>query len=91
MKTLMIYDSTGQIFSSPITGSYATPQGGLNFIEIEIPEGKILKKVDTTVTPNVPIYEDIPKSDIEIANEKIAELEKEAADMNYVLMMGGLI
>jgi hypothetical protein len=91
MSTLLIYDSTGQIFSSPITGSYTTPQGSLQFLEVEIPGGKILTGVDTSVTPNVPVYEDIPQSDQEIADANIAALEAENANINYALMMGGLV
>lgn len=91
MTTLIIYDSTGTIFSSPIMGGYQKPQGDLKFLEVEIPEGKILKGVDVSITPNVAILEDIPQTDIELANEKIDELETENASINYALMMGGLI
>lgn len=90
MKTLIIYDNTGYIYFQ-MTNGYRVPEGGLDFLEIEIPEGKIVKSVDISVMPNVAIFEDIPKSDIEIATTKITELEKEAADINYALMMGGLI
>lgn len=87
MKTLIIYDTTGQIFSSPITGSYISPQGQLNYLEIEIPDGKILKSVDTTVTPNIPIYEDIPKTDMEKLQEKVEDLIQANAELTSIVAM----
>ena len=79
MNTLVIYDNTGQIFSSPITGSYLTPQGGLNYLEVQIPEGKTLKSIDTSVTPNIPVYEDIPVSELDNLKQQVTDLQ------NYII------
>jgi len=87
MKTLVIYDGLGVIFSSPITGGYIKPEGTLNFLEIEIPTDKILIRVNTKVTPNVPIFEDIPLSETEILREKVAE--QEAALIELATIIGG--
>jgi len=89
MKILAIYDNTGYIFAT--INNYEIPQGGIQYLEIEIPEGKIIKNIDVSVTPNVPVYEDIPKSIIEQANVDIIALKAQVADTEYALMMGGLI
>ncbi|NSB16752.1 hypothetical protein [Clostridium beijerinckii] len=73
MKTLILYDNTGRIFLQ-ISNTYLTPEGGINYLEIEIPTGKRVFKVDTSVTPNVPVYEDIPKSEIDILKETVDAL-----------------
>lgn len=86
MKTLIIYDNTGYIYLQQ-TGTYRTPEGGLNFLEAEIPEGKILKKVDTTVTPNVPVYEDIPLTETELLKKRVEE--QEAALVELASLIGG--
>lgn len=87
MKTLIIYDNNGTIFLQ-ISGSYAIPQGGLQFIEIEIPEGQILKGVDITKTPHAPILEDIPKSELEILKEQVNNIAQANAELTSIVAMG---
>ncbi|MDF2884975.1 MAG: hypothetical protein K0R54_5546 [Clostridiaceae bacterium] len=87
MKTLIIYDNTGTIFSSPISGSYQEPQGQLNYLEAEIPEGKILKGVDVNKTPNVPILEDIPKTDLEKTQNQLLETQAQLADLQEKILL----
>ena len=79
MNTLIIYDNTGYIIST-ISGAIRDPQGGVQFIWTIIPVGKQIKitdgiGVDVTVTPNLAILEDIPKTELEIANERITATE----------------
>jgi hypothetical protein len=74
METLVIYDDNGTIYSSPITGGYIEPTGALHYLEIEIPEGKRLKSVDVSVTPNVPVYEDIPLSETQLLQQQVDSL-----------------
>lgn len=69
---LVIYDNTGYIFL--IGTGFPEPQG-LQHMYIEIPEGKYLKKINTSVTPHKPIFEDIPKSDVELLTERVSNLE----------------
>lgn len=57
MKTLVIYDITGHIIQQN-SGNVYKPQG-IPFLEIEIPEGKILKSINTTKEPHEPVYRDI--------------------------------
>lgn len=82
MKTLIIYDNKGSIFSQ-MSGNYLVPQGGIQFLEIEIPEGKQLNRVDVSVTPHQAILEDIPLSEIE-------QLKQTIADLTEVVLMGGM-
>lgn len=86
MNTLIIYDNDGRIFTQ-ITGNYALPQGGVQYLEVQIPEGKRIKSgigVDTSVTPHQAILEDIPKTDVQLLKEQVADLQ-------YELMMKGAI
>lgn len=63
MKTLIIYDMTGRIIAQ-IPGSYTVPVG-IPYLEVEIPKDSYPTSVNVSVTPNVVVYENIPKSDIE--------------------------
>ena len=78
-KTLIIYDTTGYIIQQ-ITGSYRVPEG-IPYLEIDMDnyKGKIIDKIDVSVTPNVPVFMDLPKTELELATEKISNLE------NYIL------
>ena len=70
--TLIIYDDQGQIFSQ-ITGNYLVPQGGVQFIEVEVPEGKRVAGVDVSAAPHQVILEDIPPSEFDILKQSLAE------------------
>ncbi|MEK4283215.1 hypothetical protein [Ureibacillus sp. FSL K6-0165] len=87
MKTLVIYDSEGSIIQQ-ITGSYRVPVG-IPYLEIEVPPGKIVVAVN--VETKEPIFEDIPKSDIEILRNKIAEQEQAILELTTTLaiLQGG--
>lgn len=88
MKTLIIYDDTGLIYLT-MSGTYLVPQGGVQYLEVEIPEGKILKNIDVTVNPNVPIYEDIPLTEIEVLKKRIEE--QDAALVELASLVGGTV
>lgn len=81
--TLVIYDNDGKVISQ-ITGGYIIPNGGVQYLEIEIPQGKRITGVDMTATPNVPIFEDVPPATVDTLQQRMAELE-------YNLMMNGVI
>ncbi|MFT8352821.1 hypothetical protein [Clostridium saccharoperbutylacetonicum] len=87
MSTLIIYDNTGTIFSSPITGSYKKPQGDLKYLEIELPENKVLKGIDTSKTPNVPILEDIPKTELEKTQDQLLETQAQLANLQEQILV----
>jgi hypothetical protein len=74
MKTLIMYDNTGYIYLQ-MSGIYRVPQGNVQFIEIEVPTDKRVKEIDITVTPNVPIYEDAPKTESELLKQQLLETQ----------------
>jgi len=88
MKTLVIYDNTGYVYLQQ-TGTYREPQGGINYLVIEIPEGKILKNINTSVTPNIPVYEDIQLSEAELLKKRVEE--QEAALIELASLIGGTV
>ena len=70
MKTLIIYDSTGYVImqeESPIR----EPQGGIQFIYANVPNGQRVVKIDTSKTPHEAIFETIPPTE----NDRITSLE----------------
>lgn len=81
MKTLVIYDDKGLVFSQS-TGDYKKPEG-INYIETSIPEGKVLVGVDTI--NKTPILEDLPKSEMELLKQKLEETEEA---INFLIMGG---
>lgn len=85
MKTLIIYDNSGQIFTT-IKDGYLLPQGGLQYLEEEIPEGKHATRVDISVTPHKAILEDIPPSEIDILRD---DLNQAVVELSKLIAMGG--
>lgn len=88
MNTLIIYDNTGYVVSQ-MAGSVREPQGGVQFLWIEIPEGQRLKTtkgigVDVSTTPHQAILEKVI-SEKEI---RAAEIEVQVYE---ILMEGGLL
>jgi hypothetical protein len=86
MKTLMIYDITGYVYLQ-MSGNYRVPQGGIQFLETEIPEGKVLKGIDVSKTPNVPILDDIPKTDLEKTQDQLLETQAQLADLQEKILL----
>lgn len=85
MQTLIIYDNSGDIFSQ-ISGEYNVPNGGVQFLETEAPEGKRIVGVDISVTPHQAILEDIPKTEVELLKEQLIATQQ-AVDF---LLLGGI-
>ena len=86
MKTLVIYDDSGYVLITQ-SGSYRIPEGGVQYLEVEIPTDKRLISIDTTKSPHVPIYEEIEPSEIEILKKR--QEEQEAALIELAAMLGG--
>lgn len=80
-KTQIIYDEIGYILS--IQQGYPAPREpiGVNFLWVEIPQGKQIKTtdsigVDVTKTPHEVILEDVPPSEIDLLrteNKKLSD------------------
>lgn len=87
MKILILYDNAGYIYLT-YSNTYRVPQGGINYLEVEIPEGKRIVSIDTTKTPNMPVFEDIPKTEIELLKEKVNDLAQANAELTSIVAMG---
>lgn len=92
MNTLIIYDNTGYVIFQ-VAGSIREPQGGVQFLWVEIQDGKQLKitdgiGVDVTKTPHQAILQDIPKTEIELLKEQLTLTQAAVDDL---LMAGGSI
>ena len=83
-KTLVIYDNNGTIFTQ-ISGNYIKPVG-LQHIEIEIPERKILVGVNPTTQE--PILEDVPKTEAELLREELEATQLALAELAETLLGG---
>lgn len=79
MRVLIIYDNSGKIFTQ-IAGDFIEPVG-LQYLVIEIPNGKNITRVDTSVIPHVPIFEELPKTEKELLQEQIDGLTIALAEM----------
>lgn len=77
MNTLIIYDATGYIISQT-TGTVREPIG-IPFLWVEIPEGKSVMSVDPTT--NTPVYEDSPKSKVQLLQEQVDSLNIAMAEI----------
>jgi len=75
MKLLTIYDNNGKIYSQ-LYGDYPIPESDLKFLETEIPEGKTLSRIDTTLITPIPVYEELPPTDIEKVNTQMTAILK---------------
>lgn len=81
MKTLIIYDTTGYIYFQ-MSGAYRIPEGGLNYSEVDIPEGKMVTSIDVSKTPNIPVFTDIPKT---VTEERIQAVEDSNAELMAIV------
>lgn len=75
MRALVIYDSTGRIWSI-IYGEDSVPQG-LQCMWVDIPDGATLERIDVTDAANPqPVYNHPPESDIGRLQKQVKELEE---------------
>lgn len=88
MKTLVIYDNVGYIYLQLTSDENRIPQGGINYLEVEVPVGKTIKSIDISVAPNEPIYEDMPKSELELLKEQVDNLTEANAELTSIVAMG---
>lgn len=84
MNTLIIYDSTGYIIYQA-TGSVREPVG-IPFMWVEIPEGKQAVSVDISGETHIPIFEDLPKSETQLLQDQVNDL-----NIAMAALMGGAL
>lgn len=79
LKTLIIYDNEGYIIQQ-ITGSYRVPIG-VPYLEVDESSyaGKIIKGVN--VQTKKLVLEDIPKTELQLAQKRIETLEKDKTEL----------
>lgn len=87
MQTLIIYDNEGTILLQQ-TGSYKIPQGGVQYLLTEIPEGKLAVSVDAE--NKTVILKDMPKTETSILKDELEQLKNDMADLIFEMAMGGL-
>lgn len=84
MNSLIIYDSTGFIISQ-MAGSVREPVG-IPFMWLEVPKGKRIVSIDVSTETYTPIFENLPKSEIEVLKDQL-QATQQAVDF---LLMGGM-
>lgn len=88
MKTLVIYDNDGKIFSQ-VGGIYTLPQGGVQYLEVDVPDGEIIVTINTSVEPHQAVLEYKPLSETEILKKQTAMQEQAIADLTmYIATIG---
>lgn len=95
MNTLIVHDNTGYIIS--ITSGDPNPREpiGVPFLWVDIPEGKQVKitngvGVDTSVTPNQVILEDIPPNEVDTLKQQVIELQDALVEIADIVAGGAV-
>lgn len=83
MDTLVIYDETGFIYVEQ-TGDFRTPQGLRNLV-VKVPTGKRVKSITISETGDTVVYEDLPKSPMQLLQEQLDNVQSALDDV----LMGG--
>lgn len=85
VRTLIFFDSTGKIYFSMTVDEIPT---GLERFVFNIPENKQVERMDMTDPKNpVPVYAEIPESDMTKAQKDIENLEIALAEI-YEMIIG---
>lgn len=66
---LAIYDDNGRIITE--NTEKAAIVGSLYFMEVTVPEGKVLDHIDTSSADHVAVFVDVPKSNLEQLQETV--------------------
>lgn len=69
---VVIYDDNGKVWYN---GSGNGEPVGLPFLNVEIPEGKYLESIDVTGDTPAPVFKEYPKTEMQLLQERVAELE----------------
>ena len=84
MKALVIYDTTGKIWSI-IYGEQKAPQGLLSMF-VDVPDGATLDKIDVTDSENPkPVFNYLPESDIGRLKKQVTDLEDQLTEAQLAL------
>ena len=87
MNTLIIYDTKGLIITQR-SGSDVKEPTGVPYLWVDIPVGKYVTSIDVSVTPNVAILADLPKSETQLLQDKLDLMQKA---LDELIITGGTI
>ncbi len=87
MQTLTIYDNEGFILNQ-MQGSDLREPVGVPFIWVEIPQGKMLIKMDVTGEEHTPVFEDLPKNETQLLGEQVILMQQAIDDL---ILAGGAL
>ena len=79
MQTIAVYDTTGRIIYQG-SGDMYEPVG-IPLIRVTVPAGKVLKSIDTTGEEPAPVYEDLPKTELDNVKEQLAAVQIALAEV----------
>lgn len=75
MKTLVVFESSGGIlYMVPTNGTYKT-------LEVEVPEGKMLERIELSGEEIQPVFIDQPVTLNQELEKKLEEAEKERTEL----------
>ena len=75
MKMLVVYEPSGRIlYMVPSSGNYKT-------LEVEVPEGKLLERIEFSGEEVQPVFIDQPVTLTQDLEKKLEEAEKERAEL----------
>lgn len=79
MEVLVIYDTTGRIIYQG-SGDVYEPVG-IPSIRVTVPNGKRLISIDVSKEEHAPVYEDLPKSELDSVKEQLAAIQIALAEV----------
>jgi|LSQX01.2.fsa_nt_gb hypothetical protein len=82
---LIIYDQEGKVICT--MSDNAIKPVGVPYITTDIPLGKYIKSIDVSGAEHIPVFSDLPKSEIQVLQEQINELIITLGD---ALLNGGI-
>lgn len=82
---MVIYDNKGTIY---YCGMGMDIPDGLPYMNVAIPDGKVLKQIDIEKHPHQPVFEDIPRPQIVIDLEEIWKInEQQQSDIDFLILL----
>jgi len=85
-NTLIIYDSTGYIISQ-MSGSVREPIG-VPYMWVEVPEGKYIKSIDVSGETHIPVFQDMPKTEVQQLKEENLKIKLALAELAEIVAGG---
>lgn len=84
--TLIIYDHDGYIIAQ-MSGSVREPVG-IPFMWVKVPEGKRLVSIDVSGETHIPVFEDLPKTEVQQLKEENLEIKLALAELAELIVGG---